>query len=81
MKLVEVFGCGGYLLTGRCVKPPVVVPHSVLGKNSKSCITRDLPPSCKYVNSFEVYESWKYDDSNIVDVRSINKENKITRLM
>ena len=25
-----------------------------------------------------MYDSCKYDDSNIVDVRSVNKENKIT---
>ena len=46
----------------------VVVPHSVLRKNSKSGINEDLPHSCKYDNSSDVYTSCKYDDSNIVDV-------------
>ena len=77
VKLVEVNGCGGYSVTGRCVKPTVVLAHSVLVEISKSCITRDLPSSCKYVNSSEVYDNWKYDDSNIVGIRSVNKENKI----
>ena len=30
-----------------------------------------------FVNSFEVYDSCKYDDSIIVDVSRVNKENKI----
>ena len=76
-KLVEVTRCGGYPLTERCVKPPVVVPHSVLGEIQKPSIIQDLPHSCKYVNSFEVYDSCKYDRSNIVDVRNVNKESKI----
>ena len=64
-------------MTERCVKPTVVVPHSVLGENSKSSIIQDLPHSCKYVNSSEVYGSCKYDGSNIVDFRNVNKEKKI----
>ena len=66
-KLVEVTGCAGHPVTLKFVQPPLVVPHSVLGGYSKSCITQDLPHSCKYVyvNSSEVYDSCKYDDSNI----------------
>ena len=76
-KLVEVTECGGYPVMERCVEPPIVVPHSVLGENSKSGIIQDLPHSCKYVNSSDVYDSCKYDDSNIVDVRNVNKVNKV----
>ena len=78
-KLVEVTGCGSYPVTERCVKPPVVVPHSVLGEHSKSEIIRDLPHSCKNVNSSDVYDSCKYDDSNIVDVRNVNEVSKVKR--
>ena len=78
-KPVELTGCAGYPVAEQSVQPPLVVPRSVLCENSKSCITQHLPHSCKYVyiNSSEVYESCKYNDSNIVDVRSVKKENKI----
>ena len=76
-KLVELIGCRTYSVTERCVKLPVVVPHSILDENSKSGITQDLSHSCKYANSFEAYGSCNYDDSNIVDVKSVSKENKI----
>ena len=46
-------------------------------RDQKPSIIQDLPHSCKYVNSFEVYDSCKYDRSNIVDVRNVNKESKI----
>ena len=35
VKLVKVTGSGGYPVTEPCINPPVVVPHSVLGENSK----------------------------------------------
>ena len=76
-KLCAVTGCGGYPVTERCVKPLVVVPHSFLGKSSKSGFTQDLQHTCKYVNSSEAYGSCKYEGSNIIDVKSVNKENKI----
>ena len=77
-KLVKVTGYAVYLVTEWCVKPPVVLPLSVLCKNSKFGITQDLPNSCKYVNNSEVYGSCKYDVSNFFDVRSVKiKENKV----
>ena len=77
-KLVEFTECKGYPVTERCGKPPiVVVPHSVLDKNSKSGVIQDLPHSRKHVNSFDMYDSCKYDESNIVDVRNVNKVNKV----
>ena len=53
-KLVEVSVCKVYPETERCIKPAVVVTHSVLGKNSKSDITQDFLHCCKYVNRFKV---------------------------
>ena len=76
-KLVEVTRCRGFPVTERCVKPPVVVSHSVLAKNSKSGIIQDLPHSGKYINSSKVYDICKYDGINIADVRNVNEENKI----
>ena len=46
-----------------------------MGKNASTGINQDLPHDCKYVSSLEVYDSCKYDDSKIVDVR--DKENQI----
>ena len=76
-KLVEVTECKSYPVTEQCFKPPIVVPHSVLGKNSTSGVIQDLPHSCKYVNSSDMYDNCKYDESNIVDVRNVNKVNKV----
>ena len=55
----------------------LVLARLVVDENSESAITQDLPHSCKYFNSSEVYDSCKYDDSNIIGVRIVNKEKKI----
>ena len=65
-KLVEVSGCKVYPVTVRCVKPAIVVTHTVLSENAKSGMTQDFPYCYKYVDRSKVYDSCKFHGSNIM---------------